>query len=189
MVALAGEMNGSDPLNRSVAGRVFLSSGDVVEVAYTVMANGTSTTLHARDTSTGVLLTVHEKMNFEWMRSETTVSDGKTTIVILEEVGYYNDRLPVPVQVKIGSDVYRALMKPSVLADDMKKLRAAMARQPAPFIATLKHLIPIGSSLDFTMASLAGFDDLFEPGPELKIAMTKKMELAEIDALVRDVSK
>jgi hypothetical protein len=56
-------------------------------------------------------------------------------------------------------------------------------------VTGLKHLIPIGSSLDFTTASLPALSDLFDGALEMRITMTKKMETAEIDALVRDAAR
>lgn len=189
--AVAAGGKATEGMNRKVAGRVFLSSGDVMEVAYTT-THGESTaetTLSARDTSSGIVISVTEKADYVWMRFETTISDGKTLLELRTDLGYFSDKLPTPFQVKIGKDVYRVLAKPNALTDDQKKMQAAVAKLPAPFLAGVKHLIPVGITPDFSIASLAAAAELFDSPSEIRVTVTKRLEPEEIDALIRDATK
>ena len=107
-----------------VAGRVFLSSGEVAEVICTRKGSptGATATLTARFSS-GIVVTVSSKEDLTRRHGETRISDGKTVLEFFEDSGYYSDNLPVPLQVKIGDTVYRVLLKPNALTNDQKKSR------------------------------------------------------------------
>lgn len=191
LIALPGAAMGGkgfDGMNRKVAGRVFLSSGDVMEVVYST--TGRETTLSARDTSSGVVFSVIEKNDYlVWNRLEATISDGNTLLEMKTDLGYNTDKLPTPMQVKIGKNVYRVLLKPNALTDDQKRMQEAVAKLPATFVAGIKHLIPIGDTLEFSMTSLVVAKTLFDSPSEIQVTTTKRLESAEIDALLRDATK
>ena len=174
-----------------VAGRVFLSSGEVAEVICTRKGSptGATATLTARFSS-GIVVTVSSKEDLTRRHGETRISDGKTVLEFFEDSGYYSDNLPVPLQVKIGDTVYRVLLKPNALTNDQKKMQAAVAKLPAPFTTALQQLIPIGLNSECSISSLAILSEMFDGGlPKNTITTMKKLEPAEIAALIRDAVK
>jgi len=173
------------------AARLFLSSGDIVENVCTSMGGRASNdvTLIARFSS-GAVVTVSAKNDFVRRHEDMRISDGKTVLEIHSDYGYYRDNLPVPLQVIIGEDVYRVLLKPNTLTDDQKKMQKAVAKLPAPFLTALQELVPIARVAECTIASLAMVSEMFEATTlEPDIVTVEKMQPAEIDALVRDAAK
>jgi hypothetical protein len=178
-------------LEFKTAARLFLSSGDVVEDICTSTgsqgANGT--TLTARFSS-GIVVTVSSKVDFVRKHGDTRISDGKTVLEIHDDYGYYRDNLPVPLQVKIGEDVYRVLLKPNTLTDDQKRMQTAVAKLPAPFLTALQKLVPIARVAECTIANLAMVSELCDVTlPKASIITVEKLKPDEIDALVRDAVK
>jgi hypothetical protein len=173
------------------AARLSLSSGDVVEDICTSTgsegANGT--TLTARFSS-GIVVTVSSKIDFVRKHGDTRISDGKTVLEIHDDYGYYRENLPVPLQVKIGEDVYRVLLKPNTLTDDQKKMQTAVAKLPAPFLTALQELVPIARVAECSIPNLAMVSELFDVAlPKTSIITMEKLKPDEIDTLVRDAVK
>jgi hypothetical protein len=173
------------------AARLFLSSGDVVEdictSTFSPGANGT--TLTARFSS-GIVVTVSSKVDLVRKHGDTRISDGKTVLEIHDDSGYYSDNLPVPLQVKIGEDVYRVLLKPNTLTDDQKKMQTAVAKLPAPFLTALQELVPIARVGECPIPNLAMVSELFDVTlPKTSVITVEKLKPDEIDALARDAVK
>ncbi len=185
-MADAGQRTGP---SSNIAGRVILSSGDVLELLYSTV-NLTETTLTMRDGSSGIVMTLVEKIDYVWNRCEAKISDGKTTLEVRVDLGYAVENLPVPVEIKIGNEIHRALLKANSLTDDQKKMRAAVGKLPAAFLAGLKHLVPIGVSPAFGAVSPNFLPELMEGAlANVTITSTTKLEPGEIDALVRDSAR
>ena len=174
------------------AARVFLSNGEVVEDTCTstfISRDLNETNITARFSS-GIIMTVSSKVDFVRKHSDTRITSGKTVVEMHDDYGYYRDNLPVPLQVKVGEDVYRVLLKPNVLTDDQKKMQTAVAKLPAPFLTALQELVPIARVAECAIASLALVSELSNtPLPTTSVVTVEKLEPAEIDALVRDAVK
>jgi hypothetical protein len=173
------------------AGRLFLSNGEVAEVfcVGTGSPNGRTATITARFSS-GIVVTVSSTIDYIRKHGDTRISDGKTVLEMQDDYGYYSDKLPVPLQVKIGDDVYRVLLKPNTLTDDQKRMQAAVAKLPAPFLMALQQLVPIGGTSQCSIPNLAFMPELFDGTiPKTSIVTVKTLEPTEIDALIRDATK
>lgn len=188
LLAVAFPVHGSEAKR---TGRVFLSSGEVAEVicTRTEAVRATTATLTARFSS-GIVVTVSSKADYVRKHGETRISDGKTVLEFRDDYGYYRDNLPVPLQVKIGDDVYRVLLKPNTLTNDQKAMQAAVAKLPAPFLMALQQLVPIGLSAECSIPNLAFVSEMFDGTlPPNSITTVKSLDPAEIEALVRDAVK
>ena len=173
------------------AGRLFLSNGDVVEVVSTRTGNaaGSTNTLAARFSS-GDVMTVSSKSDHLLQRSETRISDGRTTLEIFNEWGFYGDHLPVPLIVKIGDSIYRMLIKSPAVSDEEKRMRAAVLKLPSSFVAGLKSLVPVATStrIQLSIEDFVYVESWCGERSGVTIVDAKALDPAERDALLRDAA-
>lgn len=174
------------------AGRVYLSSGDVLAVAFTTTGNPNreDSTLIVRDETTGMAVTVVDKLDHAMHRHEMTISSGKQTIQSWEWLGFSKDGLPVPTEVRIGQKTYRALTSNAhPNPPELERIKDAVRALPADFVALLQKL----SVLDypnFTSYAMLAFDTINEwtgvQKQPITITQTVKLQPAEIEGLIRE---
>lgn len=172
--------------------RVTLDRGPVLEVVVTTTprSEGETTSVILKDSATGHFLTARDETDLSFGSSVLDASDGSQRVTLRISFDFMKDGQPVPVEMKIGKDVYRALWDPPTCpgsAAARQKLQAAASRLPASMLASMRNLAALGPDQEMNLGMLAtDVEFLFADGvARSPIVEKKRLSREEIDALVR----
>lgn len=175
--------------NVKTAGRLYLSSGDVFAIAFTSTGNPNreDSTLIVRDETTGMVVTLVEKIDFQTYRYDARISSAKETIHVWKWLGFGKEGLPTPMEAQIAQKTYRALTSSAhPNPPELVRIKDAVRALPADFVALLKKLSALESQ-NIVMLAFTTLDELTGVQKQpLSVTESVKLQPGEIDALIRE---
>ena len=174
-------------MNRA-ANRLHLGDGSVVEVVGSVDVGKAATYESAFIRIGGDVFTITAS-TAKCDRTELRVSSGKTELLMRADVGFAEEKLPVPIVMTIGDQSYHLFWGEGVFSPGPKRRAAEAVRKlPARFVLALRQLWSLADQLeDGVPARLLCLESVFEEsvGPVLVVEKTPLNE-KEVENLTRD---